>query len=194
MYWYIYICQRTSQNHQTIQAYPSYLPRLGTSSHRVDLHIHPTLRLEFGSIWTWPLHFVPSVTWDGPKCHSHGFSMAHRNRWFSWPINSMVNFFMAMLVITRWYIIYIYYIHHYPSTLLEQTSATSLIILIQFFAQIIRRKSVEDFYTYISHKYSYISTLYSFLTIYKYIHKHLSHYHNCDMIKGCYSSELACHR
>ena len=44
------------------------------------------------------------------------------------------------------YHIYIYiciYIHHYPSTLLEQTSATSLIILIQFFAQIIRRKSVE---------------------------------------------------
>ena len=30
-----------------------------------------------------------------------------------------------------------------------------------------------------------------FITIYKYIHKHLSHYHKCDMIKCCYSSELA---
>ena len=46
-------------------------------SHRVDLHIHPTLRLEFGSIWTWQLHYDPTKHLGWPKsCHSHGFSMA----------------------------------------------------------------------------------------------------------------------
>ena len=31
-------------------------------------------------------------------------------------------------------------------------------------------------------------------SIYKYVHNDISHYYNCDMLKDCYSSELACYR